>query len=647
VDNGGPVENDDPTLDEAMALLEATLESTHDAIIVVDRHRRVIRCNTHYLKMFGFTADELRRGGVDAIIEKLTPQVNDFPGLLDIVRPEPDDPDAERFDLMRFKDGRTFERYVAPHRIGRDIVGHVATFRDITRTVQTEQALEQHRAFLEKAQEVAHVGSWVSELDGSERLEWSKETHQIFGVPYGQFVGLVSAFLEFVHPDDRDAVQQAYAAAAAGAQRYSIEHRIVTADGRVRWVHERADLVCDVQGRAQRMIGTVQEITERRLLEEQVRQSQKMEAIGRLAGGVAHDLNNALTAIAGYAELALGEIATEHPAHADVQEIRRAAERATSVTRQLLAFSRKQILEPRVFQVANAVSSVARLLERLLGTDIVLNTSISDDPAASILADPGQIEQAIVNLAVNARDAMPDGGRLLLTTSVEDVDEAFARAHVPMPPGRYVVLGVSDTGHGIPPHAKSQIFEPFFTTKEIGKGTGLGLSMVYGTVKQSGGFIYVDTEVGRGTTFRLYFPPMTRPAAVATPAAVAAGTSVDTITVLIAEDEPAVRKLVASTLKNEGYHLLLAESAEEALRLAAAHPGRIDLLLTDAIMPGQSGIELANRLIADRPGLPVIVMSGYTEEMLDANGLTRALELVHKPFTPRELRQRIRDVLKR
>jgi CheY-like chemotaxis protein len=263
-----------------------------------------------------------------------------------------------------------------------------------------------------------------------------------------------------------------------------------------------------------------------------------------------------------------------------------------------------------------------------------------------VLGDPGQIEQAIINLAVNARDAMPRGGKLELSTSFEEVDELFAKTHVPMAPGSYVVLQVADTGHGMSRETQARIFEPFFTTKEVGKGTGLGLSMVYGTLKQIGGFIFVSSEVDHGTTFRLYFPPTASRSdspRASQPAQAQGGPE----TLLIVEDEELVRNLVASALRHDGYKLLLASSAEQALQIAESHEGPIDLLLTDAIMPGKSGIELANTLLANRPKLPVIVMSGYTEETLPVTGLDKTISLLQKPFTPRDLRERIRQLLNR
>jgi two-component system cell cycle sensor histidine kinase/response regulator CckA len=641
------------TPEETIAFLEATLEATHDGILVIDLDRRIILFNRQFLKMFRFRQEDLAGAEAGHVMTLLRGQFEDDAAVAAAIREFWSDPPRELFGMLRFTDGRIFEWHVVPHRIDGHVVGRVASFRDIGSAVRTAEAVEHHRAFLEKAQEVAHIGSWVAELDASDALGWSAETYRIFGIPRGSFASTSEAFFQLVHEDDRENVRRAAAAAQSGAANYDVEHRIVRGDGTIRWVHECADVQRDANGVAIRMVGTVQDITERRQLEDQLRQAQKMEAIGRLAGGIAHDLNNALTAIAGYAELALGEVPPDHPARPDVEEIRRAAERAGSVTRQLLAFSRKQLLEPRVFDLNETISNLARLLARLLGPDVNVQTHLAA-PNAEIVGDPGQIEQAIINLAVNARDAMVGGGRLTLTTSYDEVDEEFARQHLPMKPGRYLALRVSDTGHGMSPETQARIFEPFFTTKDVGKGTGLGLSMVYGTLKQIGGFIFVDSAIGRGTTFRLYFTPAAqRPASsLPHPAAATRPPSPPSErkgheTLLIVEDEPAVRNLVASALKSDGYQLLVAVSAEEALKIANAFEGPIDLLLTDAIMPGKSGIELANLLAASRPGLRVIIMSGYTEETLSSGELSQPLTLLQKPFTPRELRRRIRDVLDR
>jgi signal transduction histidine kinase len=294
------------------------------------------------------------------------------------------------------------------------------------------------------------------------------------------------------------------------------------------------------------MVGTVQDITERRMFEEQLRQSQKLEAIGRLAGGVAHDLNNALTAIVGYTELALTGITDTDPAWADVREIRSAAERAEAVTRQLLAFSRKHRLQPSVFHLSHAVASLRLVLERLLGVGIRMDTVVEGD-LPPIYGDPGQIQQALINLVMNARDAMDGNGRLMIRIRLTRIDEAFARTHVPMPAGEYVELSVSDTGAGMSLDTQAHMFEPFFTTKAVGKGTGLGLPMVYGTVQQSGGFIFVDSAVGSGSTFRIYFPPAAVAATGETPPA---ASETAAATILVAEDESAVRALVVAALSS-------------------------------------------------------------------------------------------------
>jgi PAS domain S-box-containing protein len=639
-----------PTHEAMIALLEATLEATHDGLLVVDLERRIRRFNRQFLEMFRVPPEIAERGDGDEMVAFIAAQLEDPDAILLRSPGLWTDLSGEFLTLMRFKDGRVFERFVAPQHIAGAIVGRVISYHDISRAVRTEQALEQHRAFLEKAQEVAHVGSWVSELDGSGRLGWSAETYRIFGVPREAFPGTSDAFFAFVHPDDREVVRAAVEAAIETGAPYDIVHRILTGDGVVRWVHEKADILRDAGGRPARMIGTAQDITGRRQLEEQLRQAQKLDAIGLLAGGIAHDLNNALTAIAGYTELALGVLPAEHAARADVQEIRRAAERAGTITRQLLAFSRKQRLEPRVFDLNEVVRDVGRLLERLLGGNVRLRTALTDERAA-IHADPGQIEQAIINLAVNGRDAMPGGGEVVIGTSVVRLGAPLSSRHATIPAGTYVTLSVADTGHGMSAETQAHIFEPFFTTKDVGKGTGLGLSMVYGTVNQSGGFVWVESEPYRGTTFRLYFPqaathrPASAAAPVASPPPIASSpTPAAEHTILVVEDEDSVRELVASTLARDGYRVLRAASAEDALG-RAADAGRIDLLLTDARMPGMSGIALARILLETHPDLPVVVMSGYSEEVLDMAGFPASAQVLQKPFTPKLLRQRIREIL--
>jgi PAS domain S-box-containing protein len=389
-----------------------------------------------------------------------------------------------------------------------------------------------------------------------------------------------------------------------------------------------------------------EDVTERRGLEQQLRQSQKMEAVGRLAGGIAHDFNNLLMVISGYSEFLLERVGPDPVLRGPAQEIAGASQRASSLTRQLLAFSRKQMLAPKVLDLNGVVTENLKMLTRVIGEDIDLVMV----PAASlgaVRADAGQIDQVIMNLAVNARDAMPSGGKLTIETSNVSLNEEYARFHAPLRPGDYVLLSISDTGLGMDSETQSHIFEPFFTTKGT-KGTGLGLSTVYGIIKQSGGYIWVFSESGKGTTFKIYLP---RVAERAEPAQIvtsneAAFTEPGTETVLLAEDEVNLRYLVRQFLERQGYKVLEAADGAVAMQIAVAHQGVIHLLLTDVIMPGMNGRELAQRVTEIRPQTKVLYMSGYTENVIGHNGtLDAGVRLLQKPFTLRELKSKVREVL--
>ena len=399
-----------------------------------------------------------------------------------------------------------------------------------------------------------------------------------------------------------------------------------------------------IQGGQVAVFGIYRDVTSRRELEEQLRQAQKMEAVGRLAGGVAHDFNNLLTAILGYSELLLNGKRAPGKTACYAEEIRKAAERAKSLTTQLLAFSRKQILTPRTFPLGEVVTNIKPMLERLLSQDIELESRILSRDG-NIRADRGQIEQVIVNLAVNAGDAMPNGGRITIEVSQAELDEQYSRSHSTLP-GPYLCLRFSDSGSGIQPDVQKHIFEPFFTTKEQGKGTGLGLATVYGIVKQSGGHIEVRSESGQGTTFLVYFPRAAAPQQSLIPEEQESGTPVSSATILVVEDEEGLRSLISEVLQERGYQVLEAPHGSHALLMAEAFGDPIQLLLTDVVMPEMSGRDLAQRLGVQRPDVKFLFMSGYSDDHVMGSAMnTRNSSFLQKPFTPEALLKKVQEML--
>ena len=389
-----------------------------------------------------------------------------------------------------------------------------------------------------------------------------------------------------------------------------------------------------------------EDVTERRMLEDQFRQAQKMEAVGRLAGGIAHDFNNLLMVIGGYTEVLLTQLEPEHPLQGKARAIQQASDRATTLTRQLLAFSRKQLLELKVVDVNTIVDDMDRLLRPLIGDNVELTTKLAVD-AGHTRADAGQLEQVLMNLVVNSKDAMPSGGRIVIQTLNITLDDSYRGEQTFIRPGNYVVLSVSDNGSGMDKETQSRIFEPFFTTKEKSKGTGLGLSTVYGIVKQSGGYVMVQSEMGHGTTFHIYLPRVEETAELHGVAPAARAPAGGSETVLLVEDEESVRQLVRETLETKGYRVLEAENGQIGLATAAAHQGTIDLLITDVVMPGMSGRELAQRLVEARPHTKVLYLSGYTEDAIVSEGtIEKGMAFLQKPFTLHNLSRKVREVLR-
>ncbi|HYU10071.1 MAG TPA: response regulator [Gemmatimonadales bacterium] len=496
---------------------------------------------------------------------------------------------------------------------------------------------ERFRALVERS------GDAIALLDNRGQITYaSPSTASVLGRPAEEIVGR-NAF-DLLHPDDVPAVRTALATLRDKPGASILVHARFR-HGDETWHEGEGTVTNRLNDPA---VGAVvfnyRDVTERHRLENQLRQAQKMEAIGRLAGGVAHDFNNVLTAVFGYVDILREELPADSGALKDLAEVRKAAERAAGLTRQLLAFSRQQVLEPVVLRPNELLEDLEKMLQRMIGEDVELRLALQPD-VGNVRADQGQIQQVIMNLVVNARDAMPRGGKLLIESANADLSEQYAELHQPVTPGRYVMIAVSDTGTGMSAEVKSHIFEPFFTTKEKGRGTGLGLSMVYGIVKQSGGYIWVYSEVGRGTTFKIYLPRVDARAG-ALHRAREGGVLTGTETVLLAEDDVMLRPLAKGLLEKMGYRVIDGENAAQALEAARQFDGPIHLLVADVVMPGGSGRDLARELAKTRPDTRVLYVSGYTDDAIVHHGMLEpGLNFLQKPFTPAALARKVRDVL--
>src|SRR6202167_2762160 len=456
-----------------------------------------------------------------------------------------------------------------------------------------------------------------------------------------------TSFFEQVHPDDRQLAEQAAKEATAGSQGRTVQYRMRHKDGSWHVIESGASAILNAQKKVEKLVIVNRDVSERRQLEEKFRQAQKMEAVGRLSGGVAHDFNNLLGVIIGYAEYLQESLEPENALRTSVDEILKAGKRAASLTRQLLAFSRQQVLDPKVLDLNGVVSDMEKMLRRLIGEDVELSTVLSPD-LGRLKADQGQLEQVVMNLVVNARDAMPQGGKLAIETQNMIMDEAFIRRYpYPVQPGPYVLLTVTDSGIGMDAETKARALEPFFTTKEKGKGTGLGLSTVYGVVKQSGGYIDIYSSPGAGTTFKIYLPRVHEAIKGETPAGTATSfTGHETI--LLAEDEASLRTLTRNTLEMCGYKVLEANAGIETMQISDAYADTIDLLLTDMVMPGMGGRALGQELSRRRPDVRLAYMSGYTGQAVGSQGpVDPGSVFLLEPFTREVLTRKIREALDR
>ncbi len=632
------------TADVASERLAALVALSDDAIIGKDLNGIVTSWNIGAERLFGYAAREM----VGASILRVIPPDCEAEERDILERIQRGERVQQLETVRRTKDGRLRDVSITvspiPDALGA-IVGASTVARDITDRKQAIEALRTTEERMRFALESAEVGIWDIDY-ATGVLRWSETIEAHYGLAPGTFEGTFDAFVERVHPEDRASLLETIDAGMRSGSDFSTEHRSVWPDGTVHWITGAGRVRLDEQGQPIRGVGISLDTTERRMLEAQFQQAQKMEAVGRLAGGVAHDFNNLLTAILGYCELLTADLGPDDAHLADITEIQKAGVSAAGLTRQLLAFSRKQIINPTLIDLNAVVNGMQSLLGRLIGEDIQIVRALQ--PALALVrADRGQVEQVIMNLAVNARDAMPGGGLLTLETANVDLDEHYVSRHFAVMPGTYVALTVTDTGAGITPQVQARLFEPFFTTKDVGKGTGLGLAMVHGVVTRAGGSVNVYSEVGQGTSFKVYFPAADATEMVVDAPPPSARPRAGGETVLVVEDSDGLRELAKRLLVRQGYTVLAAANAEEALRLFAQHPS-IDVILTDIVMPGASGPELTKQLIEQRPALRVIYMSGYTEEAIVQHGVLKSgIAFLDKPFNSETLGQKIREVLDR
>ena len=617
------------------------------AIFMLDPLGRILSWNAGIKRMLGFEKGEF----IGASVAQLYTPEDQTEGV-----PERDLSEAaerrqsigERW-LVR-KDGSRFPASVSTTSV-LDRQGQVAGFaeklRDLTEVKQVEEELRRSQEALELANEAAGLGTWDHDLTSGE-LRWDVRAKALFGLPPEGPV-TYERWLEAIHPEDLLTAEEVLERAHRDRQAFSTHYRLVWPDGSVHWlaVIGRGSY-SPRTGRPLRMRGILLDITERKRTEERLQEVLRLEAIGRLAGGIAHDLNNMLVAILGFSDLLAQSMGANDPRLEDVRQISLAAARSADLTRQLLAFARREMIRPRRLDLNGVVRYAGGILRPVLGENIGLVLQLSSTVGA-IHADPGRVEQILMNLVLNSRDAMPQGGRVTVETAavtLEAPQPTVLQPESELPPaGRYAMLSVSDTGQGMDSGTLQRIWEPFFTTKPAGQGTGLGLSVVYGSVKQSGGFVAVDSELGRGTVVKVYWPEVLQETDLGElPAPRPAEGGKETL--LVVEDERVVRALIVRTLRGLGYRCLEASDAAEALGALEQEAGNIDLVMTDVVMPGISGGDLGSRLAERYPGLPVLYISGFADDDVIRRGLLDASRpFLQKPFTPSDLGRKVRDVL--
>lgn len=632
------------------------VENQNDLVVKFDSAERIVYASPSYCRTFGKDENELIGRDLKPLIHS-----EDIPRVQASLATLTEEPHVTRHEeRVKTVEGWKCFSWSAKAVIHPDgkIKEIISVGRDITESKLAEELLKETEqvksGLLEKlneAQQIARIGSWEWNLQ-TNQVWWSDETYRIFGVKQEDYVPSFDANGKLIHPDDFERYVTSFNQSFQTGEPLDLDIRLICADGRLKHCNAKGQVVYDDSGRQIRFIGTIMDITghkqaeaEKEMLQAQLNHVQKMESVGRLAGGVAHDFNNMLNVIIGNAELALEQVDPDSQLYVDLIEIQNAARRSADLTRQLLAFARKQTVTPRVLDLNQTVESMLNMLQRLIGEGIDL-TWVPGADIWPVEVDPSQIDQVIVNLCVNARDAIPGTGKIMIKTTATTIDENQEKDPVGVIPGEYAVLSVSDTGCGMEEGVLAQLFEPFFTTKEFGKGTGLGLATVYGIVKQNKGFINVFSKPGQGTTFTIYLPRHLAGAADILQAPPMDATRRGQETILVVEDEPAILKLATRILKTQGYTVLSANSPGQAMQMAGEHTGKIHLLMTDVVMPEMNGRDLAKKLRSLYPYLKPLFMSGYTADVIAHQGvLDHDLYFLQKPFSGQDLAEKVREVL--